>query len=134
MNDLDGFPEFDQFGDPRTDTPRKPSRPVYENDNYLSLDTIKDHLNIERSNADRDDQLQRLARSSYAWAIGFLNRQLHSMDDNSPPASPLVIPDDLQTALLLHIEAYFERDPQQMAMLLSAAENLAYPYRIKIGL
>lgn len=108
-------------------------RPIYEADDYLSLDDIKDHLSIEQSNTDHEARLNRLAKSAYAWAIGFLNRQLHSMDDNSPPTSPLVIPEDLKTALLLHIEAYFERDPQTMNMLLEAAENLAYPYRISIG-
>lgn len=133
MSDFDGFPEFDEVGDPRTDTPLKPPKPVYEDDSYLSLDTIKDHLGIERANPNHDDRLQRLAKSAYAWAISFLNRHLHSMDDNSPPASPFALPEDLQTALLLHIEAYFERDAQQMTMLLTAAENLAYPYRISIG-
>lgn len=111
-----------------------PPKPTYENDSYLSLDTIKDHLNIQRTNPTRDDQLLRLAQSAYGWAISFLNRPLHMLDDNSPPASPLIIPADLETALLLHIEAYFSRDPQQMAMLISAAENLAYPYRINIGM
>lgn len=110
-----------------------PPRPTYENDSYLDLNTIKDHLNIQRNNPTRDDQLKRLAQSAYAWAISFLNSPLHNLDDNSPPTSPLVLPADLETALLLHIEAYFSRDPQQMAMLISAAENLAYPYRINIG-
>lgn len=131
--DGDGFQEFDDFGDPRSESPLPPFKPTYENDNYLSLDTIKDHLNIERSNPDRDDQLQRLARSSYAWAIGFLNRPLHTLDDNSPPSSPFVIPEDLQTAMLLHIEAYLDRDPVQMTQLIEAAENLAYQYRRGVG-
>lgn len=126
--ELFGFPE----DEPNSNALSAP-RPTYEANDYLSLDTIKDHLSIEHSNTDHDARLARLARSSYAWAISFLNRQLHSMDDNSPPASPLVLPEDLETALLLHIEAYFERDAQTMTMLLKAAENLAYPYRISIG-
>lgn len=134
FNELDEVQLFgiDEHGDPRSDSLPAP-RPTYENDSYLDLNTIKDHLTIERSNTDRDAQLTRLAQSAYAWAISFLNRQLHTLDDNSPPASPLVLPADLETALLLHIEAYFDRDPQQMSMLLQAAENLAYPYRISIG-
>lgn len=135
--DFDEDEEEALFGLPPEDEPDSNAlpapRPVYENDDYLSLDTIKDHLSIEHSNTDYDARLTRLAQSSYSWAIGFLNHQLHSMDDNSPPASPLRIPPDLETALLLHIEAYFERDPQTMAMLITAAEKLAYPYRISIG-
>jgi len=126
--ELFGFPE-----DEPNSNALPPPRPTYENNDYLSLGDIKDHLSIELSNTEHDSRLTRLANSAYAWAISFLNRQLHSMDDNSPPASPLVLPEDLKTALLLHIEAYFERDPQTMPMLLEAAENLAYPYRIAIG-
>lgn len=126
--ELFGFPE-----DEPNSNALPPPKPIYENNDYLSLDTIKDHLSIELSNTEHDRRLTRLAQSAYAWAISFLNRQLHSMDDNSPPASPLILPADLETAMLLHIEAYFERDPQQMKMLLEAAENLAYPYRISIG-
>lgn len=106
---------------------------VYEHDDYLSLDTIKDHLRIERDDTSLDASITRLAQSSYSWAVRFLNRPLHTLDDNSPPSSPLQLPEDLNTALLLHIEAYFDRDPQQMAMLLEAAENLAYAYRVCIG-
>lgn len=106
---------------------------VYENDAFLSLETIRDHLAIQQSNTSHDAQLQRLAQSAYSWATTFLNRQLHTLDDNSPADSPFVLPADLETALLLHIEAYFERDPQAMVMLLTAAENLAYQYRVCIG-
>lgn len=126
--ELFGFPD----GEPNSNA-IAPPRPIYENDDYLSLSTIKDHLRIEQSNTAFDTQLPRLAQSAYAWAISYLNRQLHSMDDNSPPASPLRLPADVETALLLHIEAYFERDPQTMSMLLTAAEKLAWPYRISIG-
>lgn len=105
----------------------------YDATDYLSLEDIKDHLSIEQSNGDKDGQLNRLAKSSIAWATAFLNRELHTLDNDSPANSPFEIPDDLKTALLLHIEAYFDRDPQAMAMLLEAAINLAYPYRLNIG-
>lgn len=135
MGELDNLDEIQLFGfdEPNSNAPLPPPRPTYEVDDYLSLSDIKDHLSIELSNTDHDSRLTRLAKSAYAWAIIFLNRPLHLMDDNSPPTSPLVIPEDLKTALLLHIEAYFERDPLIMTMLLTAAENLAYPYRISIG-
>lgn len=126
--ELFGFPE-----DEPNSNARAPTRPIYEADDYLTLEDMKDHLSIELSNTEHDVRLTRLAKSAYAWAISFLNRQLHTMDDNSPPASPLVIPEDLKTALLLHVEAYFERDPQSMTMLLTAAQNMAQPYRISIG-
>lgn len=135
MGELDNLDEIQLFGfdEPNSNTPLPPPRPTYEVDDYLSLAEIKDHLSIELSNTEHDNRLSRLAKSAYAWAIVFLNRPLHMMDDNSPPSSPLVIPEDLKTALLLHIEAYFERDPQMLSMLLTAAEKLAYPYRISIG-
>lgn len=126
--ELFGFPE-----DEPNSNALPPPRPIYEADDYLTLADMKDHLAIELSNTDHDARLTRLAKSAYAWAISFLNRPLHLLDDNSPPASPLIIPEDLKTALLLHVEAYFERDPQAMTMLLTAAQNLAQPYRISIG-
>lgn len=135
MGELDNLDEIQLFGldEPNSNAPLPPPRPTYEVDDYLSLEEIKDHLSIELSNTEHDNRLNRLAKSAYAWAIIFLNRPLHTMDDNSPPTSPLVIPEDLKTALLLHIEAYFERDPLIMTMLLTAAENQVYPYRISIG-
>lgn len=134
MADPDGDDFFDGVDVEDTESESlPPPRPTYESDSYLSLDTIKDHLRVQRSDPKKDDQLLRLAQSAYAWAISFLNSPLHNLDDNSPPTSPLVLPADLETALLLHIEAFYSRDPQQMAMLISAAENLAYPYRINIG-
>lgn len=100
---------------------------------YLTLDSLKDHLRIERTNTASDETLSRLGRSAESWAKTFLNRELHTLDANSPPDSPWTLPDDLYTALQLHVEAFYDRDSQQMAALLEAAVLLAYPYRLAIG-
>jgi Phage gp6-like head-tail connector protein len=96
----------------------------------LTLAEIKDHLRIEHANTTHDDLLARLAISADAWARGFLNlASLELLDDNSPPASPFTLPEDLKSGLLLHVEAMFSRDDVMMEKLLKTAETLVYHYR-----
>lgn len=99
----------------------------------VSLDEAKTHLRVSLSDLTHDTEVQRLINSSEAWAANLLNRDLTELDDNSPPDSPFTLPDDLKTAILLHIEAHFDRDPQSMQGLIEAAINMAYPYRVNIG-
>lgn len=100
----------------------------------LTLAEMKDHLRIEHENTMHDDFLSRLAISADAWARSFLNRDsLEELDDNSPPASPFTLPEDLKSGLLLHVEAMFSRDDVMMEKLLKTAELLVYPYRVEHG-
>lgn len=100
---------------------------------YISLDEAKDALSIERENTAHDARLTRLVAAATSWAKTFLNRDLETLDANSPPDSPFTLPEDLRNALFLHVEAYFEKDPANMTLLLQAAEKLAWPYRVDIG-
>lgn len=100
---------------------------------YLTLVDLKDHLRIDQGNDASDVALTRLAGGAESWAKTFLNRPLHTLDADSPPASPFTLPSDLYTALLLWVEAYYDRDPTQMQALVAAAETLAYPYRLAIS-
>lgn len=101
----------------------------------LTLLEAKDHLRIEHDNTIHDDYLERLILSAEAWARSFLN--VDSLDvfdtDSSPPASPFVLPEDLKSALLLHLEAMFSRDEVMMEKLMKTAEWLAMPYRRELG-
>lgn len=100
---------------------------------YLDLDALKDHLRIDRANTASDDELTLKGGAAETWLAGYLNRALHTLDADSPPASPFTLPNDVMIALMLHVEAYFSRDPAQMEQLLDAARNLVYPYRLCIG-
>lgn len=101
----------------------------------LTLLEIKDHLRIEHSNTTHDDLLNRLALASAAWACSFLNvESLELFDtDSSPPASPFLLPEDLKSGLLLHVEAMFSRDDVMMDKLMKTAEWLVMPYRQEMG-
>ena len=102
---------------------------------FLTLPEIKDHLRIELDDTDHDDLLDRLGASAEAWACSFLNvESLEEFDvDSSPPASPFVLPEDLKSGLLMHVEAMFSRDDTMMEKLLKTAEWLVMPYRTELG-
>lgn len=101
----------------------------------LTLPEMKEHLRIDLDNPYHDDLLMRLAISADAWARSFLNvDSLEQFDsDSSPPASPIALPEDLKSGLLLHVEAMFSRDEAMMEKLLKTAEALVYPYRKELG-
>lgn len=101
----------------------------------LTLPDIKEHLHIELENPHQDDLLARLGASAEAWACSFLNvASLEEFDsDSSPPASPFVLPEDLKTGLLFHVEAAYSRDQALMEVLFKRAEWLVYPYRKELG-
>lgn len=101
----------------------------------LTVIEIKEHLRIELSNTGHDDLLSRLGASAEKWACSFLNvASLEVFDaDSSPPASPFLLPEDLKSGLLLHVEAMFARDDAMMEKLLKAAEWLVMPYRRELG-
>jgi hypothetical protein len=102
---------------------------------FLTLPEIKEYLRIEEANTTQDDLLSRLGASAESWACNFLNvESLEQFDsDSSPPQSPFVLPEDLKTGLLFHVEAAFSRDEKMMPMLLERAEWLVMPYRQELG-
>ena len=92
---------------------------------------IKAQVRQEVDNPTHDDELERLALAAEAWAAGFLNiPSLELLDDESPPASPIVLPEDVKSALLLHIDAHFHRG-DNMAALLKAAHDSIWHYRVE---
>jgi len=100
----------------------------------LTLPEMKEHLRIEVDNPYHDDFLMRLASSADAWARSFLNvDSLEELIDASPLPSPPVLPEDLKSGLLLHVEAMFSRDEVMMEKLFKAAEAIVYPYRQELG-
>ncbi len=100
----------------------------------LTLPEMKEHLRLDLDNPYHDDLLDRLAISADAWARSFLNvDSLEELIDESPLPSPVVLPEDLKTALLFHVEGAFSRDEAMMEVLFKRAEMLIYPYRQGLG-
>lgn len=100
----------------------------------LTLAEMKDHLRIELDNPTHDDLLDRLAISADAWARNFLNVDtLDELVDTSPLPSPVQLPEDLKSGLLMHVEAMFSRDENMMTTLLKTAEAIVMPYRTELG-
>lgn len=97
---------------------------------YVSLDEAKDQVSVERSFAGHDERILRLIAAGEAWAVNFLNIESLADLENSPQTSPPDFPEDVKSAILLHVEAEFDRDERVFSMLLDRAEKLLWPYRI----
>ncbi len=95
---------------------------------YITLDEAKDQVSIEIDDTTHDSRLTRLITAAEKWAANFLNADLADYED-SPVTSPPTLPEDMKSALLLHIEAEFDRDMNNFETLLKRAEQMLWPYR-----
>lgn len=101
---------------------------------YVTLSEAKAQVSVEEAFTGHDDRLTRLIGAAERWAQGFLNVDDLSDLEGSPQTSPpTTFPEDVKSAILLHVEAEFDRDPQVFEMLLKRAEQLLWPYRIELG-
>ncbi|MBA3562892.1 MAG: phage gp6-like head-tail connector protein [Gammaproteobacteria bacterium] len=100
---------------------------------FVTLDEAKDQLAIEQDFTAHDERIERLISAAEKWAENFLNRSLEELDSDSPPSSPVEIPEDAKSAILLHVEAEFDRDERNMERLIETARNLLWPYRVGLG-
>lgn len=100
---------------------------------YISLDEAKDQVSVERSFAGHDERLTRLIVAAERWATQFLNIDSLADLENSPQTSPPDFPEDVKSAILLHVEAEFDRDAQIFDTLLKRAEQLLWPHRTGLG-
>lgn len=100
---------------------------------YITLDEAKDQVSIERSNTAHDARLTRLIDAAERWAMQFLNIDSLADLENSPQTSPPDFPEDVKSAILLHVEAEFDRDERNFELILKRAEQLLWPYRTGLG-
>jgi hypothetical protein len=99
---------------------------------YVTLDEAKEQVSVELDNDAHDERLTRLIKAAHLWAKEFLNAELEDYED-SPSTSPPTIPEDMKSAILLHIELEFDRDERNMELLLKRAEQLLWPHRVGLG-
>lgn len=101
---------------------------------YVTLDEAKEQVSVHPSNTVHDDRLERLILAAEAWARNFLN--VDTLDDfeESPVTSPPTLPEDMKSAILLHVESEFDRDEKNFELLLKRAHDLLWPYRGGLGL
>ena len=100
---------------------------------YISLDEAKDQVSVERSFAGHDERLTRLIAAAEQWATQFLNVDSLADLEGSPQTSPPDFPEDVKSGILLHVQAEFDRDPQNFDLLMKRAEQLLWPHRIGLG-
>lgn len=100
---------------------------------YVSLNEAKDQVSIERANPHHDDRLTRLLEAAESAAVQFLNIDTLADLEESPAQSPPVIPENVVSAILLHVEMEFDRDEKLMDKLQLAFERLLWPYRTNLG-
>jgi len=99
---------------------------------YVTLDEVKDQVSIHRSRDDHDERLTRLGTAAETWAANFLNCPLSDYEE-SPVTSPPSLPEDIKSAILLHVESEFDRDEKNFEILLKRAQDLLWPYRTELG-
>lgn len=99
---------------------------------YVTLTEAKEQVGLSVSNPAHDARLLRLIAAAEAWAEGFLNAPLSDYED-SPVQSPPEIPEDIKSAVLLHVELEFDRDEKVMTLLFRRAEQLLWKYRTQLG-
>jgi hypothetical protein len=96
---------------------------------YVTIGEAKDQVSIERSNPHHDERLERLLEAAESAAVQFLNiDSLHDLQD-SPAQSPATIPENVKSAILLHVEMEFDRDEKLIDKLQAGFERLLWPYR-----
>jgi hypothetical protein len=101
---------------------------------YISLDEAKDQVVVEHENTTHDDRLNRLLEAAERAAVQFMN--IDSLDDlvDSPAQSPATIPEDVKSAILMHVEMEFDRDEKLAEQLLKSFERLLWPHRVGLGI
>lgn len=95
---------------------------------YITLDEAKEQCSVGLDETAHDDRLTRLITAAEKWAANYLNADLADYED-SPVTSPPTIPEDMKSAMLLHVEAEFDRDMTNFETLLKRAEQMLWPYR-----
>lgn len=87
---------------------------------------------------ERDGRWPRLvALNGASWKTGVRRvtfRAGYADRDVSPAEGGEVVPERLRQAILLYLEALYDRDERTMALLMATAERLAKPERVELGL
>lgn len=99
---------------------------------YVTLEEAKDQLSIEHDEIADDARLTRLIAAAEKQAEEFLNAPLSDYEE-SPVQSPPTIPEDIKSAILLHVEAEFDRDMQNFDKILQRMRDLLWPHRTGLG-
>lgn len=106
----------------------------------ITLDEIKAQLRIPPADTSRDAELTRLGNSAEQWVAKYLNvtdprglvgdpaslLDMFGLSGQSPPA----LPEDMKSAMLLHVEIEFDRSPADATFLLQSAQRLLDAYRL----
>jgi hypothetical protein len=100
----------------------------------VTLEEAKDQVSIEHENDLHDARLLRLIGAAESWAANFLNRDLDFVSDSPVDSPGADYPEAVKSAILLHVEAEFDRDPQTMELLIARARDLLWPYRVGLGI
>lgn len=98
---------------------------------YVTLDEAKEQVSVHPSNTTHDDRLTRLIGAAETAAANFLNAELSDYEE-SPVTSPPTIPEDMKSAILMHVEAEFDRDEKTFGILMQRYADLLWPYRTNL--
>lgn len=104
---------------------------------WITLDECKQQVRVAPADTTHDAELTRFANASETWAAKYLNRiSAAALEDlGMSGQSPPVMPEDIKSAVLLHVQMLFEGDLEGWGMnpdpkLLTAAKRLLDPYRV----
>lgn len=101
---------------------------------YVTMDEAKAHL--KQTLDDDFDDIALKIEAAEEWAAEFLNRPLSDLllDTDSPPSpgSGELRP-SVKVAILQRLEAFYDRDQDNVQELITDAQNVLYPFRTGLG-
>lgn len=101
---------------------------------YVSMDEARGHLK-EIPAEDFEDVALKI-EAAEEWAAEFLNRPLSELlneSSDSPPDPSGELKPSVKVAILLRLEAFYERDPATSEGLIKDAREVLYPFRTGLG-
>lgn len=99
---------------------------------WITLTECKTQVRVTSADTTHDTDLTRLGNGAETWLAKRLNKiSAAALEEfGLSGVSPTELPEDLKSALLMHVEAHFDRSAEDAPVLLRAAENLLQPYRV----
>jgi hypothetical protein len=100
---------------------------------FVTLNEVKDQCSIERCNPTHDEKLEQLLVAAERAAVEFMNIDGLGDLQDSPPTTPRSIPGDVKSAILVHAQMHFDRNPDDFEEMQKAFERLLWPHRTGLG-
>lgn len=100
---------------------------------WITLNDVKAQVKVATADTTQDERLTRLGNSAETFVAKRLNQvsaaalETYGLSGTSPP----VLPDDMRSAMLLHVEMHYALSPADAPAMIRAIDDLLQPYRVE---